>query len=32
MTGQDNDGNGYLFWKTQEEPAFVPTLDQCAIR
>ncbi|HEX3726035.1 MAG TPA: hypothetical protein VHV08_07315 [Pirellulales bacterium] len=24
----DNDGNGYLFWKTEEKPAFVPSLDQ----
>ncbi len=24
---QDNDGNGYLFWKTEEKAAFVPSLD-----
>jgi len=27
-TVQDNEGNGYLFWKTQEEAAYVPTFDQ----
>lgn len=26
--GQDAEGNGYLFWKTQEEAAFVPPLDK----
>jgi hypothetical protein len=25
--GQDGEGNGYLFWKTDEKPAFVPPLD-----
>ncbi len=25
---QDNEGNFYLFWKTDEEPAYVPPLDQ----
>jgi len=25
---QDNDGNAYLFWKTGQEAAFVPPLDQ----
>lgn len=24
--GQDGEGNGYLFWKTDEKPAFVPPL------
>jgi hypothetical protein len=27
-TGEDNEGNTYLFWKTQEEAAFVPALDK----
>ena len=27
-TGQDNEGNEYLFWKTEEEAAYVPRLDQ----
>ena len=26
--GEDNEGNAYLFWKTEEESAYVPTLDQ----
>ncbi len=25
--GQDGEGNGFLFWKTDEKPAFVPPLD-----
>jgi hypothetical protein len=25
--GQDGEGNGYLFWKTDDKPAFVPPLD-----
>jgi hypothetical protein len=25
---QDNENHAYLFWKTQEEPAYVPPLDQ----
>ena len=27
-TGEDNEGNQYLFWKTQEEAAYVPPLDK----
>jgi hypothetical protein len=27
-TGEDNDGNGFLFWKTAEEATYVPKLDQ----
>ncbi len=26
--GQDNEGNAYLFWKTQEEAAYVPKFEQ----
>jgi hypothetical protein len=26
--GQDGEGNGYLFWKTEEKLAFVPQLDK----
>ena len=26
--GEDNEGNAYLFWKTEEEAAYVPALDQ----
>jgi hypothetical protein len=26
--GQDDEGNGYLYWKTDEKAAYVPTLDQ----
>jgi hypothetical protein len=26
--GQDDDGNGYLYWKTDEKAAYVPTLEQ----
>lgn len=26
--GEDNEGNGYLFWKTQEEASYVPALDK----
>lgn len=28
QSGQDNDGNWYLYWKTEETPAYVPKLDE----
>jgi hypothetical protein len=27
-TGTDGEGNEFLFWKTEEKPAYVPTLEQ----